>query len=154
MANSKTFSYVLIFLLVIAAIFAAYKIFLSPDEGNGGVTVTGSGTTVTTQERDEFVDLLNALEDVEFNADTFLANPIFSESGLRDYSVELPVVEKGRNNPFAEIGAGGGTAKAATPKAAAPKKAGTTANQPANNSQTVSGGEESGPDLGITESEF
>lgn len=109
--NSKVITYALIGTLVLAAAFWAYWTF----SGSGqvpeavGVTVTSgnslSAIDAQSNQEDPFVQVLQNIEQVTLQEKSLLSNKIFKEN-LQDFGKPIPDQPKGRNNPFAPIGAG------------------------------------------------
>lgn len=114
MSKSKTFSNILIFLLVVAGICLGYYYFVvggGSTPSSAGITVTGpNGQPLDTANNtnDDFLQLLLSLKNVDLSASSssFLSSDVLNKR-LQDFSRPLPSEGQGRTNPFAPIGVGG-----------------------------------------------
>jgi len=112
MAKGKLTTYLLIALLVIVGAYWAYTMFFGQsDSAPTGVVVTdGQGETIptdpTTESANQFLQILQNINDVTLQDRTLLQNDLFKNK-LRDYGKVIEDRPRGRLNPFAPIGVGG-----------------------------------------------
>ncbi|HNZ55510.1 MAG TPA: hypothetical protein PKN73_02175 [Candidatus Paceibacterota bacterium] len=108
MNTKKIVTYVALAVIILIAIFWVVKVFTGEEEPQSGVTMSPSLVSDANQialADDPFFTLLNGIKDIDLTNLELLSHPIFV-NGLQDLSRPVSDRGRGRENPFAQIGAG------------------------------------------------
>ena len=104
MGKSKTVTYIIAVILVIAGLYWVYQMFVkaptvTPVGGVTTTTVTGSGSSDKNKEVDPIVSALEDIDGLDLQNHLILSDKVFTS--LQDFSRPIADRPVGRVNPFA-----------------------------------------------------
>lgn len=112
MNTKKIITYAALAAIVLLAVFWSIKMFVGKEEISGGVVLSSGlpgGTNLLAGNiaaaDDPFITLLDGIKNIDLKNLKLLSNPIFKD-GLKNLSRPVSERGRGRENPFAQIGAG------------------------------------------------